>query len=62
MADLMDGEISKADDEIVIDRLYAENNEIAIGDTMKIRRPKIPRLQGWSHYQITVHYLKIIPI
>ena len=39
-ADLMDGEYPKADDEIVIDRLYAENNEIAIGDTMKIEGKK----------------------
>lgn len=31
---LMDGSMPENDDEIVIDRLYAENNEIAIGDTM----------------------------
>ena len=31
---LMEGSMPENDDEIVIDRLYAENNEIAIGDTM----------------------------
>lgn len=35
-ADLMSGDYPKTDTEIVIDRLYAENNEIKIGDTLKI--------------------------
>ena len=33
---LMEGSMPEADDEIVIDRLYAENNEIAIGDEMHL--------------------------
>ena len=33
---LMEGSMPETDDEIVIDRLYAENNEIAIGDTMRL--------------------------
>lgn len=33
---IMDGELPEADDEIVIDRLYAENNDIEIGDTISI--------------------------
>ena len=33
---LMDGEMPASDDEIVIDRLYAENNDIEIGDTLKV--------------------------
>lgn len=35
-ADLMDGAYPEKDDEIVIDRLYAENNEISIGDKIEI--------------------------
>lgn len=33
---LMEGSMPETDDEIVIDRLYAENNEIAIGDAMRL--------------------------
>ncbi len=33
---LMDGEIPKSDDDIAIDRLYAENNSISLGDKIKV--------------------------
>lgn len=35
-ADLMEGRLPETDDEIVIDRLYAENNGIKTGDTLTI--------------------------
>ncbi len=35
-SDLMQGEYPKTDDEIVIDRLYAENNGINVGDAFEI--------------------------
>lgn len=33
---VMDGRLAKEDDEIVIDRLYGENNDVTIGDVMEI--------------------------
>ena len=35
LACLMEGEFPKAANEIVIDRMYADNNKISIGDTLK---------------------------
>ncbi len=32
---LMEGEFPKAANEIAIDRMYADNNKISIGDTLK---------------------------
>lgn len=34
---LMDGEMPKADNEIAIDRMHADNAEISVGDTIKIK-------------------------
>lgn len=33
---LMEGKMPKSDNDIVIDRLYAENNEISVGDKIKV--------------------------
>ena len=43
---LMDGNMPKADDEIAIDRLYGENNNIAIGDKIDI---------GNKDYKVTAY-------
>ena len=42
----MDGNMPKADDEIAIDRLYGENNNIAIGDKIDI---------GNKDYKVTAY-------
>lgn len=34
---ILDGELAKSDNEIAIDRLFAENNDISIGDTITIQ-------------------------
>ena len=51
-ADLMDGAYPEKDDEIVIDRLYAENNGISIGDKIKIegRNYKVTGVVALSDY------------
>lgn len=36
LLDVMDGRLPEAAGEIILDRLYAENNEIAIGDTFRV--------------------------
>lgn len=41
---LMQGEFPKATGEIAIDRMYADNNELKVGDTLKIQRGK----QTWK--------------
>lgn len=35
---LMEGKLPEANDEIAIDRLYASNNKIAVGDTVKLEK------------------------
>ena len=42
---LMDGEMPSKDDEIVLDRLYAHNNALSIGDTITLDK-KIFRISG----------------
>ena len=33
---LMDGEMPQKDDEVAIDRMYADNNSLKVGDTIKV--------------------------
>lgn len=33
---LMDGEMPQQEDEIAIDRMYADNNSLKVGDTIKV--------------------------
>ena len=49
---MMSGHKPKSDDEIVIDRLYAENNKIKIGDTIYVndRKFKVSGLSAFSDY------------
>ena len=44
---LMQGEFPKATGEIAIDRMYADNNELKVGDTLKSQRGK----QTWEGYR-----------
>ncbi len=41
LADVMEGRLPEKEGEIVIDRLFAENNEIEVGDTMTIDKKKL---------------------
>lgn len=49
---LMDGEMPKNSDDIVIDRLYAENNSVKIGDKIKVGNEKfrVCGLTAFSDY------------
>lgn len=49
---LMEGEFPKTNDEIAVDRMYAENNKIAVGDTITVggRAMKITGLVALSDY------------
>lgn len=38
---LMSGELPKREDEIAIDRMYADNNQISVGDTLKVGNKKL---------------------
>lgn len=40
LASILDGRLAEKDNEIAIDRLFAENNEISIGDTVKLDNKK----------------------
>ena len=50
--DVMDGELPSSDGEIVLDRLYAENNDISIGDdyTVDDKTFKVTGLVAFSDY------------
>ena len=49
---LMDGELPKSDDEIAVDRMYADNNKLSIGDVIKAndREYKISATVALSDY------------
>lgn len=51
-ADLMDGRFPEAEDEIAIDRMYADNNELSVGDTVEVAgsRLEITGLVALSDY------------
>ena len=37
----MDGELPSADDEIAIDRMYADNNKLKVGDSLTVGGKKL---------------------
>ena len=49
---IMDGELPSADDEIAIDRMYADNNKLKVGDSLTVggRKLKITGLVALSDY------------
>jgi putative ABC transport system permease protein len=49
---LMDGSFPKASDEIAIDRMYADNNQISVNDTIKVgnKKLKVTGLVALSDY------------
>ena len=48
----MDGELPSADDEIAIDRMYADNNKLKVGDSLTVggKKLKITGLVALSDY------------
>ncbi len=48
---LMRGEFPKADNEIAVDRMYADNNNISIGDTLTMAKPISS--SGITEYKVT---------
>ena len=38
---IMDGELPSADDEIAIDRMYADNNKLKVGDSLPVGGKKL---------------------
>ncbi len=57
----MNGKMPKKSGEIAVDRMYADNNELKVGDTVKSRK-KTFGLQVLWHFPNTVHYFRIIMI
>lgn len=49
---IMDGELPSADDEIAIDRMYADNNKLKVGDSLTVggKKLKITGLVALSDY------------
>ena len=60
---LMQGEFPKATGEIAIDRMYADNNELKVGDTLKSQRGKQTwKVTGLWLCLITAVFFRIIMI
>lgn len=56
---LMSGKMPKNDGEIAIDRMFADNNSIKVGDTFKMDESEY-KVQVLWHFLIIVHCLKTI--
>lgn len=56
LADLMEGKWPKAEDEIAIDRMHADNADIQVGDTIQVNDKdfKVTGLISYVNYQ-TLH-------
>lgn len=58
---LMKGELPAGTGEIAIDRMYADNNNLSVGDTL--RSGKEPgRLPAWWHFPTTAACFRITTI
>ncbi len=57
----MKGEMPSGQGEIAIDRMYADNNSLKVGDTLDEGQSP-GRSQVWWHFQITVLCFRIIMI
>lgn len=58
---LMKGRMPEKSGEIAVDRMYAENNSLEIGDRVKVERRHFGLQDLWL-FRITVHYFRIIMI
>lgn len=58
---VLSGRMAKADDEITIDRLFAENNDIKVGDSIQLNGTSW-KVADWWHFRITVLFLRITRI
>lgn len=52
---VMQGELPKTEKEIAIDRMYADNNDLEIGDVVIIDKRATP-LRVWWHFPIITHF------
>ena len=59
---LMSGGMPAAKNEIAIDRMYADNNKLKVGDKLENRRRRTDSYRTVWHYPTTVVYFPITAI
>ena len=59
---LMSGAMPSAKNEIAIDRMYADNNKLKVGDKLKIAGEELTCYRICWHYPTTVVYFPITAI